>query len=184
MLGCTYPGGRKIACTYDALDRKQTISDETDAANILTIASYSYIGRNRVTQQDYGNNTRMTYAYDGIFNRPDDFGVRQVIGTTHTRIDPATGALLEILDDRTYTWDRMFNKTRREDVRPGRPRLRHDYTYDPAYRLTCSVASFEPRRMGHPTHRLIARQRHGLDPSFIRRWDGSVDGSNDPSYEL
>ena len=70
------------------LDRKQTITDETDPADPRMIASYLYIGHNRVLQRDYGNDTRMTYAYDGTFIRPDDFGVRQVIGTTRT-FDPS-----------------------------------------------------------------------------------------------
>lgn len=62
MLSCTYPGGRKIGCTYDALDRKATITDDTNAAagqSGLLIADYKYIGRYRVAQRDYGNNTRM-----------------------------------------------------------------------------------------------------------------------------
>ena len=146
LLSCTYPGGRTIGCTYDVLDRKQTISDDTTAQPGPMIADYKYVGRYRVAQRDYGNDTRLTYAYDGggataPVNPANDFGVRQVVGTTHTF--DLGGPSPVVLDRRTYTWDKMYNKTRREDTRAGGPRLRHDYTYDPAYRLTRTVASFE-----------------------------------------
>ena len=127
MLTCTYPGDRKIACTYDVLDLKKTITDVTDAAAPAMIASYVYVGR-RVAWRDYGNNTRMDYAYDGLSNLPGDFGVRQVVGTTHSGVGG-------IIDDRTYAWDQMYNKVRRKDVRAGGPMLTHDYTYDRTYRL-------------------------------------------------
>ncbi|MFQ5411269.1 MAG: DUF6531 domain-containing protein, partial [Phycisphaerae bacterium] len=124
---CTYPGGRVIACTYDEVDRKKTVNE-----GLGNIASYEYIGPGRVERREYGNGTRMDYAYDGIPpNPPGDSGVKMIVGTTHSVI--AGGALL---DDRTCTWDAMHNKTRRADVRAGGPQLTHDYVYDDAYRLT------------------------------------------------
>jgi len=127
-LTCTYPGGRVINTTFDELDRKKTITDTTGAPQM--IAAYDYIGPGRVERRDYGNGTRTTYQYDGIANPPNDFGVRRIVGMTHTKI--AAG---EILDDRTFTWDKMYNKTRRKDVRAGGPQLTHDYSYDDIYRL-------------------------------------------------
>ncbi|MFQ5412474.1 MAG: hypothetical protein ACE5EC_09240, partial [Phycisphaerae bacterium] len=43
QLTCTYPGGRVVTCTFDELDRKQTVSDGGG-----TIATYDYIGPSRV----------------------------------------------------------------------------------------------------------------------------------------
>ena len=101
LLSCTYPGGRRIGCTYDEVNLKKTITDDTGMAAGQSgpmIASYGYIGR-RVSGRVYGNDTLMYYAYDGTFNQPGEFGVRQVAGTTHGRIDPAAGTVLEVFDD-------------------------------------------------------------------------------------
>ncbi|MCH8148539.1 MAG: hypothetical protein IH987_11180, partial [Planctomycetes bacterium] len=88
------------------------------------IAAYDYIGRGRVERREYGNGTRTNYAYDGIkelngtpvANSANDFGVKRIIGTKHSV--SAGGA---IIDDRTFTWDKMFNKTQRKDERVGGP---------------------------------------------------------------
>lgn len=134
-LSCTYPGGRQVLTTYDVLERMKTISDGVTGV----IATYDYIGPTRVERRDYGNGTRLEYTYDGIEgvpNPPSDFGVRRVIRTRHTRI--SDGA---VIDDRTYTWDRMGNKTQRKDVRAGGPQYTHDYEYDQAYRLVRTVVT-------------------------------------------
>jgi len=128
-MTCTYPGGREVTRTYDPLDRAKMISDAGG-----TIAEYDYIGPSRVERREYGNGTQADYAYDGITgmsNPPGDFGVRRIIGTTHQRISDMT-----VLDQRTFTWDRMYNKTQRKDIRAGGPELTHDYSYDAIYRLT------------------------------------------------
>ncbi|MBN2018890.1 MAG: RHS repeat protein [Sedimentisphaerales bacterium] len=117
-LSCTYPSGRAVNYTYDALNRIKTISDAGG-----TIASYNYIGPRRPERRDYVNNTRTTYTYDNI---------RRITQTTHTR-DPA--GTPTIIDDRTYTWDATYNKTQRKDIRAGGPQLTHDYTYDSIDRL-------------------------------------------------
>lgn len=126
-LQCTYPGGRIITCTYDSLDRKETIFDQAGL-----IASYDYVGPSRVERREYGNGTRTDYAYDGILPNPtNDYGVKQIVGTAHTLIGSG-----QIIDDRTYTWDRTQNKSQRKDARTGGPQLNHDYSYDFANRLT------------------------------------------------
>ncbi len=127
-LEVAYPGGRLVTSVYDALDRKSTVSDASGL-----IAAYSYVGHDREARRDYGNGTRATWTYDGITGVPNpagDFGVRQVIRVTHERI--AAGA---VIDDRTFAWDRVGNKTRRKDVRAGGPQHTHDYSYDAADRL-------------------------------------------------
>ncbi len=139
-LTCNYPGstgdgsqGRTINTAYDELNRKKTIAD---AASGL-IATYDYVGPARVARRDYGNGTRTEYTYDGITGTPNaanDFGVKRIVRTKHSVV--SGGA---IIDERTYNWDRMFNKTQRKDVRAAGPQLIHDYEYDPAYRMIQSV---------------------------------------------
>lgn len=131
QLQCTYPGGRIITCTYDELDRKKTVSE-----GLGSIATYDYIGPGRVERREFGNGTRTDYVYDGILpNPPGDSGLKRIIGTTHSVI--AGGA---ILDDRTYLWDAMQNKTQRADTRAGGPQQTHDYVYDDVYRLIHTTA--------------------------------------------
>jgi len=132
---CTYPGGRVIATTFDALERKKTITDVTNSMSPQMIATYVYVGADRVVRRDYGNNTRCTYTYDGITGVPNpvgDFGVKRIIATEHVS-NPGGSQVL--LDSRTYRWDKLYNKTQRKDIRAGGPQLTHDYQYDFAYRL-------------------------------------------------
>ena len=127
---CTYPSTRVITEVYDSLERKTTIADSTGL-----IATYSYAGPGRVAQRDYGNGTRAAYSYDGITgaaNAAGDFGVRQITRTRHTRISDAS-----TIDDRSYAWDRVGDKTEHHDLRLGG--FTHSYTYDSNYRLVRSV---------------------------------------------
>ena len=81
------------------------------------------MGPGRVKQRDYKNGVRLTYAYDGVAGVPNpagDFGVKQIIRTTHARI--ADGA---VLDDRAYTWDRGGNKTSMTEHHSGGEPARH-----------------------------------------------------------
>ena len=130
-LICTYPGGRRIVTQYDELNRKSVIADFTDAPQL--VATYKYVGPARVERREYGNGTRTDYVYDGatgIPNPPGDFGVRRIISTTHTRV--ADGS---VIDDRSFTWDKVGNKTQRRDPRLGGTELTHGYSYDASYRL-------------------------------------------------
>ncbi len=125
-LSSTYPGGRVITSTYDELNRIKAISDAGG-----TIATYNYIGPIRMEKKESANGTQTLFGYDGISNDPNDFGVKQIVSTTHSVVSSGT-----IIDDRTYTWDQMYNKTQRKDVRIGGPQFTHDYSYDDADRLT------------------------------------------------
>ena len=130
MLSCTYPGGRTIACTFDELERKKSISDADGM-----IANYDYIGPGRVIRRDYGNDTRCEYGYDGIVNVPNaanDFGFKHIIRTTHSKLSDSA-----IFDERIYSWDPIQNKTQHNDLIPGG--LNQDYTYDSIYRMTQST---------------------------------------------
>jgi len=135
-----YPSGRLVVTTYDELNRKKVIADGTeDPDGPELIAEYWYVGPDRVEQRDYGNGTRTDYTYDGITgvpNPPGDYGVKHIIRTNAYRV--ADGVTI---DDRTYAWDRMGNKTQRKDIRADGPQLTHAYTYDAVYRLIQSVKS-------------------------------------------
>ncbi len=131
----TYPSGTVIVKTYDALNRLLTVTEQ----GVGNAATFVYAGPDRIERTNYGNGTRCVFSYDGatgVPNPPGDFGVKQLIGTTHSVI--ATG---EIIDARTYGWDHMGNKTLRSDVRPGGPMLSHAYQYDSVYRLTRTLVT-------------------------------------------
>jgi len=81
MLSCIYPSGRTIINTFDELERKSAVADADGL-----IASYAFVGPGRVAQRDYGNNARLSYAYDGI---------KRIVATTHA-FDP--GGANEVLD--------------------------------------------------------------------------------------
>ncbi len=102
-----------------------------------TVASYAYVG-GRAARRDYLNGARLDLTYDGIDgvgNPSGDYGVRRVIGTLH-RIP---GTPDTILDERSYTWDGVYNKTQRKDKRTGPIQRTFDYTYDALSRLTQSA---------------------------------------------
>lgn len=137
MLELGYPSGRKIVTTYDEVERKKTIVDSTDSDNPETIAEYWYVGPSRVSRRDNGNGTRSQWMYDGITgiaNLINDFGVKQIVRTSHFGItDNST------VDNRAYTWDRVGNKTQDRDDRVGGPLLSTSYDYDNCYRLINSA---------------------------------------------
>lgn len=181
QTSCTYPGGRIITTTYDDLDRMKIISDQQGI-----IAVYNYAGPGRTVRRDYANSTRTDYIYDGISNipnPPNDFGVRQIIRTRHAvtgvacagDVDCPTGSACDssgtcVIDDHTYTWDRMGNKTQRKDVRPddgASPspdrRLTYDYEHDSIYRLTRTIVTGLPPNPNEP-------------PAIIRNTEYDFDG--------
>jgi len=126
MLACLYPSGRSITNTFDQLERLKTVGDAEGM-----IATYAYVGPGRVKQRDYKNGVRMSYAYDGITgvaNPAGDFGVKQIVRTTHARIVDAA-----VLDDRAYTWDRAGNKTSHYELHTDGSQ--RDYAYDSVNRL-------------------------------------------------
>ncbi len=72
-----------VTCTYDQLEGKEIITDQMGL-----VATYDYIGPRRVERRGYGNGTRTDYTYDGVTGTPNttnDFGVKRIIRTAHTR---------------------------------------------------------------------------------------------------
>lgn len=123
-LTCTYPGGRTLEYSYDALNR---VSQVTEAGDL--IASYEYIGPRRVLSRSHGNDTQSMFDYDGA---------RRVTGTTH--VSEPFGANVPI-DVRSYSWNPQSHKTERADLLPSGPGLIHTYGYDSLYRLTQTLVS-------------------------------------------
>jgi YD repeat-containing protein len=117
---CVYPGGRVINYTYDALDRRLTVSDP---ALPPMIASYWYRGPEAVEQRDFGNGTRLAVACDGL---------RRVTNALHTRI---IGGVL--IDQHRYGWDGANNKVQFDEPLGFSPDLRA-YRYDSLNRLVRS----------------------------------------------
>lgn len=131
-----------------------------DAASTITV--YSYVGPGRVERRDLGNGTRLDVTYDGLANAAGDYGDRKKIRTLHTDLATST-----VLDDRSYTWDRVGNKQTHRDNRLSNLR---EFTYDSAYRMTAST--------GSPSGSIT----YGLDGVNNRT---SVVGGNDPgTYTL
>jgi RHS repeat-associated protein len=116
---CKYPGLRDVIRSYDIYDRLGSIIDVGPGINV---ASYHYVGAHRLESRDYPNGIRLTPSYDGA---------QRVLGTDH-----ANGTVP--VDTRTYTWDRVSNKTSRTEVLTTGNRV-HDYHYDSAYRMLQST---------------------------------------------
>ncbi len=128
-LSCTYPGGRVVTYTYDELNRRKNIFADSNS-----VADYDYIGPGRVRRLSYNNGIRNDYSYDDL---------KRITGTKHS-VGVAT------VDDRSYSYDAMYNKIQRKDKRVGGEQLTHNYTYDPMYRLTATVVddiSLPPRTL-------------------------------------
>jgi RHS repeat-associated protein len=129
--GLTYPGGREIQATYDALERLREVTDVASPTGL--IGRYDYVGPSRVTRRTHGNGTVMDVVYDGITgvtNPAGDFGERQIVGIRHHI--PGGTVLLE----RASTWDRNGNRTTGTTTSPGQPADARRYAFDAVDRLT------------------------------------------------
>ena len=129
--GLTYPNGRVLEYTYDALDRLSTLGDQGAP---LPVAQYAYIGRGRVLQRDYPvSGTPLSYPDDAGATDSGYDGLRRPVQLRHLRSD---GSLVVGF---THDYDRMNNPLFEDNL--------HDetnsqfYGYDSAYRLTGLPAS-------------------------------------------
>jgi RHS repeat-associated protein len=123
----TYPGGRVIVRTYDALDRPFVVRDDPPGPG-ATLAVHRYLGPYRLQQRDEPNGAaaelvRMTRLYDGD---------RRVSEIQHVR-DPAGAAVM--LDHRVYSWDPNDNRLSAELLTAPAPPVIKLYTYDAMNRL-------------------------------------------------
>ncbi len=119
QLSTTYPGGRTIAFSYDALGRLTAITDPTGGP---VISAYEYIGPTRVLRSTNG----------AAMVRETDFDfVRRISATTHT----ATALPIPVLDERSFGYDDVHNITVEQQFAPGAPDEQHQFTYDSLNRL-------------------------------------------------
>jgi YD repeat-containing protein len=121
----TYPGGRILTTSYDALNRKSVISDQGGAQ----LAQYFYVGPFREEGAFLGNNVLFGTAFDSA---------RRPYVIEHVR-DP-NGTYTPI-DLRTMLWDASSNKIRRVDLLQG---LTHNLTYDSVDRMVASTLNTTP----------------------------------------
>jgi RHS repeat-associated protein len=114
-LTLTYPSGRRITHTYDALERLKTVADAEGE-----IARFDYIGPRRPERHSFGNGTSTSFAYDDV---------RRMTRLTHARAGAA-------FDDRGYGWDAMYRKTTVTDHLGGTV---SEITRDSVYRVVRTV---------------------------------------------
>lgn len=122
--GLTYPNDRKIALTFDHLDRLKTINDIGAATNIVR---YDYIGPGRVLERQLQNGTRLTYLDN---NGTTDTGydpIKRPIELRHLRADNS------VIIGFTHAYDREDNK--RNEKKLHQPANSELYSYDSVYRV-------------------------------------------------
>ena len=138
-LATTYPSGRIVTCTYDALDQVSSVSSSTKGPSVL-LATYAYDGAGRLGRISRANNVNSRYQWDGLVNpanAADDFGWMQVSGVNHQLAGAAT-----ILDRRAATYDRNQNRLTRsqlESFSAGGTTTTNVWDYDPLNRLVQSA---------------------------------------------
>ncbi len=122
----TYPDGRVVAYSYDALDRLKTVGDQGAA---LPIAVYDYIGVGRVLQRvSPQNGTRMTFLNDAGTADVGYDGAQRPVQMRYLRSDNS------LVVGFTHTYDRMNDKLTEGKLHD--PAHSESYQYDSAYRLT------------------------------------------------
>ena len=143
-LALTYPGGRQIITTYDALGRPSAVRDETPRAS-SPIAVYSYLCVDRIEHRDMGDAVRLDVGYDDSCRVE---GIRYTIIGTGDRI-------LE----RAYAWDEAGNRVQSQT--PTDPGRDGDlYFHDAVGRLVQSQRTAGPLTI---TYTLNARARRFPD---------------------
>ena len=129
----TYPNGREVHYDYgttaaidDIMGRLATIGDGSGS-----YASYKYLGVGRIVVEDYENiDVKLDYAAND-FAALDRFGrVLDQLWTDYGEDPDVT------LDEYTYTYDRVGNRTGRDNELHSA--FDEDYTYDGLNRLTDS----------------------------------------------
>ena len=149
-LSRTYPGGRVVTYTYDALDQIVSVSSGGAGRPPTSLAQYAYEGAGRVGRVNRANNVGTRVQWNGLVDPPNaigDSGWQRVSRVTH-----AVGAAGLLLDQRTLQRDSSQNTISR--VRTARaivPAETITLNYDAMDRLTNFV-----RVSGSPAD--VARQ--------------------------
>ncbi|HKV33738.1 MAG TPA: RHS repeat-associated core domain-containing protein [Pyrinomonadaceae bacterium] len=123
-VGLTYPNDRKLALTFDNLDRLKTINDTGAPTNIVR---YDYIGPARVLERQYQNGVRATHLDDAGTTDTGYDPIKRMVGLRHLRSDNS------LVVGFTHAYDREDNK--RFERKLHQPSNAELYAYDSVYRI-------------------------------------------------
>jgi YD repeat-containing protein len=135
-LALTYPGGRGVAYTHDALDQVSSLSSSSGGLPPVVLSSFAYDGPGRLGRITRANNVNSRYQWNGLVSPPNtagDYGWLEVSGVNH-QVEAGT-----VVDRRVFSYDRNQNKlTRTQTVPffPGGPTTTNVFAYDALDRLT------------------------------------------------
>ena len=135
-LSLTYPSGRVVTYTYDALDQVTNTATLSGGVSHPQLARFAYAGPGRLARigRDNGINTRMNW--DGLANPANpagDYGWQQISEVSHQN---ASGTV--VVDRRTARFDPNQNRTQRTQTAPfypGGDLTTNTFEYDALSRL-------------------------------------------------
>lgn len=138
-LSITYPSGRIVTSTYDALNQIASLSTSPGGGlPSVSLMTFAYDGPGRPGRISRANGINTRWAWNGTENPPNavgDFGWQQVSGINH---QVAGGGVT--IDRRVSAYDRNQNKILRQQVLPfasGVPALTTNImAYDARNRMT------------------------------------------------
>ena len=136
MLSCTYPGGRLVTCSYDALNRATNVTTTGGGVSHPQLARFAYVGPDRVAAiaRDNGVNTRVDW--DGQVNPANaagDYGWQDA-----SRVRHGTAAAPSLIADLSGTYRRFHSMTSESDAVTTRSAT---LAYDAMERLVSSSVS-------------------------------------------
>ena len=123
-LKLLYSGPREVSYTYDNLDRIDTIGD----AITSVIADYDYIGRWRILERSYANNTALSFLDAARQSAVGYDNLRRIVNLEHR--NNSNSALAGF----SYSYDRANNKL--NEIKTHQANATESYLYDSKYRLT------------------------------------------------
>lgn len=115
-----YANGREIHFTYDKLRRIKAVQDPAFAS---PLATYDYIGQERVLQRNYMNGVQLTYLDRERGNDVGYDGLKRPVLLRHTHLVAGFA----------YGYDRANNK--RSEIKQHEKNQHVAYSYDSVYRL-------------------------------------------------
>ena len=122
-LKLLYSGPREVSYTYDNLDRINTIGD----ALTPVIADYSYVGRDRVLEREYNNDTTLSFLDSARQSTAGYDDLKRIIGMEHR--DSGNTNIAGF----AYTYDRANNKL--SETKTHLNNESEFYRFDSVYRL-------------------------------------------------
>jgi len=136
----TYPGGRTVTYTFDALDQSTSVSTSGGGLPPISLASFAYERPHQLGRILRANNASTRITWNGGVNpanTPGDFGWRTVSAINH---QVANGG--PVIDRRSFSYDPNQNKTVRAQTSPffaGAPLGTNQFAYDSLNRMRTAV---------------------------------------------